>query len=139
MIDFNDLFKGKYAFQRQVTGLFPDVLSFEGQAVFKQISPSRQTYEEFGSYLHNNQVIEFQTSYIYEIISPQHCQVLFPDGRLFYELFQNPQDIQHICGHDHYQGYFEVLSQNEWQLSWGIKGPRKDLKILTSYHRESML
>ncbi len=135
-INFQMLFKGLWCFKRQVTGLFPEGITFQGQGYFLASDrPHQRLYKEEGVYTRRCQEIPFQNQYLYEVGSPQHCRVLFPDGRLFYELSNLSQDIQHICGEDQYRGRFEVLTPEQWQLSWRVAGPRKSYEIQTFYQR----
>lgn len=138
MIDFNfeTLFKGLWSFKRQVTGIFPEELTVEGQGYFTAGGQSNQRrYKEEGVYTRESQDIPFENTYLYELISPQQCRVLFPDGRLFYELSNVYQEIQHLCGEDKYGGQFEVRGLYRWQLSWQVTGPRKSYEIHTVYRR----
>ena len=140
IINFQTLFQGDWRFERQVTGLFSENAFLKGRAVFMDLPKSIQrSYEEQGAYEQQGQEVSFQNSYLYDVPSPQCCRVLFPDGRLFYELSQNVQGLQHLCGEDHYEGNFEAVSQDLWTLSWYVKGPRKDYEIVTSYIREFVL
>ncbi|HBN22020.1 MAG TPA: hypothetical protein DD412_02130 [Holosporales bacterium] len=135
MINFTDLFKGSWRFERNVKGLFPQPLDFEGRAQFVQKDAYR-FYEESGAYALNDQQIDFATSYLYQFVDQTHCRVLFSDQRFFYELTQSPQNIEHLCGQDHYKGHFEQLSKDHWRLNWHISGPRKkNSQITTCYFR----
>ena len=135
-INFENLFKGRWHFKRQVRGVFPDKLSFQGQGYFTASAPpSQRLYKEEGAYTQKNQEIPFQNTYLYEVKTPQECRVLFPDGRLFYEISSQSQEIEHLCGEDKYQGHFEALTPNQWQLFWRVTGPRKSYEIQTFYQR----
>ncbi len=133
--NFSSLFKGSWRFERHVKGLFPQRLAFEGLASFAQQAALR-LYEESGSYKLNNQPMDFSTSFLYEILSETHCRILFSDQRLFYELTKPQETLEHLCGQDHYEGYFERLSADQWILNWRIKGPRKkNIEIMSCYFR----
>lgn len=135
MINFTNLFRGSWRFERNVKGLFPDSLEFEGGAHFIQDGDYNR-YDESGRYTLNDQSIDFATSYLYHLLTPIHCRVLFPDQRLFYELTECSQEIEHFCGKDHYKGQFNYVSQDHWALRWSIEGPRKkNTQIMTSYFR----
>lgn len=134
-MNFTNLFVGSWHFERNVKGLFPHSLDFDGGAHFIQ-DGDYSRYNEFGRYTLNDQSIDFATSYLYHLIAPTHCRVLFPDQRLFYELTRTSQKIDHLCGQDHYKAQFEYLSQDHWELHWHIDGPRKkNTQIMTSYFR----
>ena len=134
-LNFPSLFKGSWTFTRTVKGGLQGPLAFEGRASFT-LKKSHTLYEESGSYTLKNQPIDFSASYLYEFNTPEHCRILFPDQRFFYELTTSQQSIEHICGQDQYKGNFEALSLDHWTLNWQIKGPRKkDIEIMTSYFR----
>lgn len=135
MINFPDLFKGAWRFERNVKGLFQHPLRFEGHARFIQ-KPLHTLYDESGAYALNGQQIDFATSYLYRFLAKDRCRIFFPNRRLFYELTQSSQSIEHLCGRDHYKGRFEILSADRWKLNWYISGPRKkNIEIMTCYFR----
>ena len=135
MINFQTLFKDHWRFKRNVTGLFPHPLDFEGDAQFIQKDEYR-LYEESGAYTLNDQSIDFATSYLYQLMSPIHCRILFPDQRPFYDLTESQQSLDHLCDPDHYRGHFKSLSPDFWELYWHISGPRKkNVEIMTCYFR----
>ncbi|ETX09493.1 hypothetical protein MUS1_08695, partial [Marinomonas ushuaiensis DSM 15871] len=41
----------------------------------------------------------------------------------------------HLCIKDHYNARFEFLSDNEFELSFNVMGPKKDYSIQTQFTR----
>ena len=135
MIELSDLFKGTWRFERTVKNLSPEPLNFEGNAHFIEKNPYT-LYEESGSYILKDQHIDFATSYLYQFVEKNHYRILFPDQRLFYELTQPSQNMEHPCAQDYYKGHFDSLSPDHWKLNWHINGPRKkNVQIMTCYFR----
>ena len=66
-------------------------------------------------------------------------EILFPDGRLFVTLGDEPvQSVYHLCGDDHYAGRFYFEADGGWAEAWRVKGPRKNYASLARYRRSAM-
>jgi len=65
------------------------------------------------------------------------AQVLFTDGRVFFDLPKGATalSISHDCAPDRYDGTLSVQDADHWQLQWRVKGPRKDYAMASYYER----
>lgn len=78
---------------------------------------------------------DFFQTYLYRFPINECLQVLFMDGRLFYELNHQHEQIRHMCGGDLYLGEFNFDNPETWHQIWRVKGPRKDYQIETIFMR----
>jgi hypothetical protein len=76
-------------------------------------------------------------NYGFGLSNPDLAAVQFDDGRPFHQLDLRTgrAEIFHACAPDDYRGRYRVDRWTTWSLVWRIKGPRKDLRIATRYHR----
>jgi Family of unknown function (DUF6314) len=136
-------FKGNWAFTREVHN-FPSVSSsfmLHGKAYFQDLAPYSKLYKEEGEYSLHQHTIPFSQEYLFKFSPsakhPFRCQVLFPDGRLFYEITAPKQTMSHTCNKDLYQGHFEIIDDRQWCCGWNISGPRKqNITLITHYRLE---
>jgi hypothetical protein len=136
----HDYFKGNWCFTRTVHN-FPCAsagFTMEGQAQFRDLDAHTRLYQEEGNYTLHDHPITFSQRYLFTFPSsaeqPFQCRVLFPDGRLFYELTAARQALSHTCNKDLYQGYFAIIDAQQWYCQWHISGPRKHhIMLRTTY------
>ena len=67
------------------------------------------------------------------------ADVHFEDGRFFHtcDLRSGACDVRHLCGADEYLGTFRALSEHLLEVTWRVRGPRKDYDSRTRYTRDS--
>jgi len=46
-----------------------------------------------------------------------------------------PEATPHLCGADMYHGTYSFVRFPDWQVTWTVKGPRKDYRSVTQYTR----
>jgi hypothetical protein len=80
-------------------------------------------------------------TYEYRMTS-EGFDIYFSDGATKGELFLSFAFTQasiltshHLCIKDHYDATFEFLSDDEFELSFSVLGPKKDYSIRTRFHR----
>ncbi|WP_306319185.1 MULTISPECIES: DUF6314 family protein [unclassified Streptomyces] len=63
--------------------------------------------------------------------------VRFADGRFFHDLdLRTGHHVaDHPCSADLYRGEFTVYDADRWRTVWRVKGPAKDLRLVTEYRR----
>jgi hypothetical protein len=73
----------------------------------------------------------------YRLVEPGCAEVCFADGRLFHrlDLRRGRWRAEHVCGEDVYRGSFRVLGPGLWVARWRVRGPRKNLRIVSVYQR----
>lgn len=59
------------------------------------------------------------------------------DGNPFHRLnLSSGQDeVQHLCGKDHYRGRYRVLDPDSFIVNWNVAGARKNYRMATIYAR----
>lgn len=64
-------------------------------------------------------------------------EVRFDDGRPFHrlDLSAGRWSAGHDCRADRYDGAFEVLSDDAFDVIWDVHGPAKDQRIVSRYRR----
>lgn len=64
--------------------------------------------------------------------------VRFDDGRYFHPWLPG-EEVTHPCGPDIYNGVIDLSGLGDpvesWQMTWRVRGPRKDLRIHTRLSR----
>jgi hypothetical protein len=70
-------------------------------------------------------------SLFYTFPETYQANVYFAPSSFFHDLdLRTGQwSVLHSCGSDLYEGKFSVREENQWQVTWKIKGPRKNLII----------
>ncbi|MBW5420533.1 hypothetical protein GKQ77_02975 [Streptomyces sp. BG9H] len=69
--------------------------------------------------------------------TPGTARVEFADGRFFHDLDlrSGHHTTDHPCSADLYRGEFEVDDADHWRTRWRVRGPAKDLLLVTDYVR----
>lgn len=65
--------------------------------------------------------------------------VLFEDGRPFHplDLSGGRCEVVHLCGADRYEGRFDMPEADAFAVRWRVRGPAKDLEIVSGYRRSA--
>lgn len=63
--------------------------------------------------------------------------VAYDDGAPFhsFSLAADHAATPHLCGDDLYTGTYSFVGFPDWQVTWSVKGPRKDYRSITQYTR----
>jgi hypothetical protein len=97
------------------------------------------SYEESGHLRYGGHSGMASQSYRWGILDNGQIDVCFKDGRLFHrlDLSEGMAMVDHQCAADHYRGFYRLLSEDRWVASWHVTGPRKDLTLVSLYHRRT--
>ncbi|SCD91665.1 hypothetical protein GA0115245_13471 [Streptomyces sp. di188] len=65
------------------------------------------------------------------------AEVRFADGRFFHglDLRSGRHVADHPCSADLYRGEFTVRDEDHWRVVWRVRGPAKDLELVTDHTR----
>ncbi|MEV7405878.1 DUF6314 family protein [Streptomyces sp. NPDC091267] len=130
---------GRWRVERAVHDLCQDRYgTFRGTADF--------TREEVGAGLRHVERGEFTWSgetrlasreHLFESVGDGAALVRFADGRPFHplDLREGSCVADHPCAEDVYRGEFSVLAADCWRVVWRVRGPAKDLRLVTLHHR----
>ena len=63
--------------------------------------------------------------------------VAYADGSPFhsFEMTGGPEATPHLCGDDMYRGTYSFVRFPNWQVTWTVKGRRKNYRSVTHYAR----
>ncbi|MFJ9997396.1 DUF6314 family protein [Streptomyces werraensis] len=69
------------------------------------------------------------------------ADVRFADGRFFHglDLRSGRHIADHPCSADLYRGEFTVRDADHWRAVWRVRGPAKDLELVTEYARNTAM
>lgn len=95
------------------------------------------TYHEDGELAFGEHRGPASRSLIYRRRPDGTADVLFADGRAFYQLDPRPGRWQarHPCGRDEYELHGRLLSPAAFEERWLVSGPGKDYEILSTLTR----
>lgn len=130
-------FEGQWHLSRQIddqTGLGVGLM--QGSAVFHR-DPDGLRYEEDGQLSFASQPpMRAQRTYLWQP-DGQGVRVLFADGRAFHhiDLSHLQPQAAHWCDPDQYDVSYDFSDWPDWTSEWSVKGPRKDYRMRTVYHR----
>ena len=137
-------FLGDWRVQRVISG-FGEIA---GQATF-QVNDVRDDYLDFKEAMvlssaqnkGQDQKLNAFRTYQYRM-TDEGFDIFFSDGATKGDLFLSFAFAQasvltshHLCIKDHYDAKFEFLSDNEFELSFSVIGPKKDYSIQTQFTR----
>lgn len=83
---------------------------------------------------HDGPAMQF---YTYSFPETGKADVSFRDGRPFHglDLTGGRCAATHLCDPDRYEGEFQALDADTWRAVWTVTGPRKDLRLDSTYRR----
>jgi hypothetical protein len=114
---------------------------FAGTGRFMPV-PGGLDYEESGSLRTGEAAVDARQAYRYRFDPGDRTgRVLFPDGRLFHPLSLETGLCRaiHPCGPDLYRGLIAIRSAETWCAVWWVTGPRKALRLATTFRRGAVL
>ncbi len=62
--------------------------------------------------------------------------VSFEDGRFFHHVPPEGGETAHWCDPDQYDGTYDFGNWPEFTVTWRVRGPRKDYRMVTCYRPE---
>ncbi|MEQ8901258.1 MAG: DUF6314 family protein [Roseovarius sp.] len=62
--------------------------------------------------------------------------VSFEDGRFFHHVPPEGGETAHWCDPDQYDGTYDFGNWPEFTVTWRVRGPRKDYRMVTRYRPE---
>ena len=141
------LMGGYWKIYRTIQEAPKNMIPGEGKAIFTSDSkdPNVLFYKEDLYLLANSEKIDVSKEYIFRYIG-NNISVFFKEQpeRFFYTLeFENLSEIdkvitakaEHLCIKDTYKAYYKFFDNNKFELSYQVKGPKKDYIMTTMYDR----
>ena len=132
-----DYLRGNWSVKRRIEDLLAKQDNwFTGEAQFVGTGVGLN-YTEAGRLSVGDALIEAKQTYQW------HCQangatVYFDPYREFHSFVIKGQSASahHLCGDDQYDGRYHFPAADAWQLTWTVKGPRKNYISTTNYQRK---
>ncbi|WTL50509.1 DUF6314 family protein [Streptomyces sp. NBC_01497] len=130
---------GRWRVERIVYDLSRDRQgTFSGTADFACEEPGAGLrHVERGEFIWGGVARPASRGHLFEPAGEGAAFVRFADGRPFHplDLREGHCVADHPCAEDVYQGEFSVLAANRWRVVWTVRGPAKDLRLVTLHHR----
>ncbi|MFT4793977.1 MAG: hypothetical protein ACJAVR_000253 [Paracoccaceae bacterium] len=76
--------------------------------------------------------------YLWRLSARAMVEVAYEDGRIFHAFAMAPgggADVRHDCAPDLYEGVYAFDAPDFWRLTWRVRGPRKDYRMVTEHRR----
>jgi hypothetical protein len=139
----HEVFEGAWRLEREIR----DVGHATGSAHFEMVAERTAHYRE-DLILQLNNGARYRASREYQyFFFDDAIQLYYLDGARSGEPFirlaclessgSGPTSLGgiHTCGFDSYRGALTLRADDHFTLRYSIKGPRKDLQIITDFHR----
>nr|WP_206344942.1 DUF6314 family protein [Streptomyces thermoviolaceus] len=131
---------GRWRVARSVRDLDSgDEGAFTGETVFRPLDGPGLLHEESGAFTWQGvtrpatRTLRFLPGRV-----AGTAEVRFADGRFFHDLdlTSGRYVADHPCKADLYRGEFTVRDAGHWRTVWRVRGPAKNLLLVTDYARE---
>ncbi|MCA1223189.1 DUF6314 family protein [Streptomyces sp. 8L] len=130
---------GRWRVERIVYDLSQDRCgTFRGTADFVYGEPGAGLrHTERGEFTWQGVARPASREHLFEPAGEGAAFVRFADGRPFHplDLREGHCVADHPCAEDVYRGEFSVLAADRWRVVWTVRGPAKDLRLVTLHHR----
>lgn len=110
---------------------------FSGTTIFRPSSEGGLLHEESGAFTWRGVTRPAERRLRFLPGPDGTADVRFADGRPFHDLDLSAgrHIADHPCAADLYRGEFTVRGPDHWRTVWRVRGPAKDLEIVTDYAR----
>lgn len=131
---------GRWRVERTVYDLSQDRTgTFSGTACFtrREQPATGLLHAERGEFTWGGVARPASREHLFEPAGDGAAFVRFADGRPFHllDLRGGHCLADHPCAEDVYRGEFSVLTADRWRVVWTVRGPAKDLRLVTVHHR----
>ncbi len=131
-------FEGKWQISRHIQDFAADQhLQAQGLAVFTLGDACVQYQESLSLTLPGGSVSHATRQYRWQEEGAD-IVVFFDDGRPFHAFDPNAalQQCHHACDPDDYAGTYDFSGWPVWQVTWRVRGPRKDYRLISRYEKQ---
>ena len=123
-------FLGQWSLRRLITPTQGPPARFVGEAVWSEVDGARAAYKEIGTLQIEGQApLHSARGYIWD----DSLTVWFEDGRFFHQIPPAGGQAEHWCDPDRYLATYRFDRWPRFEISWRVKGPRKDYLSVSSY------
>jgi len=125
-------FEGAWRFTREVAEADGRKVTVTGRAVWVR-DGAGLAYTETGEMRIEGHVpMQVERRYSWD----SDLAVSFEDGRFFHHVPPEGGKTAHWCDPDHYDGTYDFGTWPEFTVTWRVRGPRKDYRMVTRYRPE---
>ena len=125
-------FEGTWRFTREVAEADGRHATVKGRAVWLR-DGAGLAYTETGEMrIEGHAPMQVERRYSWD----SDLAVSFEDGRFFHHVPPEGGETAHWCDPDQYDGTYDFGNWPEFTVTWRVRGPRKDYRMVTCYRRE---
>lgn len=126
-------FEGVWAFVRRASHADGGAAEVTGQAVWSRAGNGLALAETGEMRLPGAAPIQVERRYHWAA----DLRVFFEDGRFFHAVPAEGGATTHWCDPDRYDGIYDFSRWPDFTVTWCVRGPRKDYRMVTTYTRET--
>lgn len=132
-------FAGVWLLEREVEDRRAgQVARFEGRAELMPQGAGRWLWQESGLLRFGAAApVRAERRYLWQE-QGEAIAVLFDDGRFFhaFDPDQGAPVAAHFCDPDQYDARYDLANWPRWRVTWEVRGPRKDYRMVTDCRRD---
>ncbi len=125
-------FEGAWAFERRITHAGGQEAVVTGRAIWMRDGTGFEYVETGEMRLTGAAPMRVERRYRWE----EGPRVYFADGRFFHHVPPEGGETAHWCDPDQYDGAYDFSRWPEFTVTWAVRGPRKDYRMMTIYTPE---
>jgi hypothetical protein len=125
-------FEGAWVFTREVVEAGGRTAQVTGRAVWASDGIGLRYSETGEMRLPGHAPMRVERSYHWD----GDLGVVFADGRFFHHVPPEGGATAHWCDPDQYDGAYEFTDWPVFSVTWRVRGPRKDYRMVTIYRPE---
>ncbi len=130
-------FLGRWRIAREITDFrILESGTLEGEATFIQ-AEGKLNYSERGTLRFAGGAPVLAERRYRWVFDEDNVHVTHDDDTPFHSFSRvgAPVATPHLCGDDMYRGTYSFVRFPDWQVTWTVKGPRKNYRSVTRYAR----
>jgi hypothetical protein len=125
-------FEGAWAFERRITHAGGQEAVVTGCAIWTRDGTGLEYVETGEMRLTGAAPMRVERRYRWE----EGPRTYFADGRFFHDVPPEGGETRHWCDPDQYDGAYDFSRWPEFTVTWAVRGPRKDYRMMTIYTPE---
>jgi len=125
-------FEGVWVFTRDVFEADGRKATVTGRAVWRRDGAGLAYTETGQMHITGHAPMQVERRYSWD----SDLAVCFEDGRFFHHVPPEGGETAHWCDPDQYDGVYEFGSWPEFTVTWRVRCPRKDYRMVTRYRPE---
>ena len=128
-----EYFEGAWAFERRITHADGQEALVSGRAVWTRDGDGLVCEETGEMRIAGAAPMQVARRYRWA----EGLRVHFEDGRFFHAVPPEGGEASHWCDPDQYDGSYDFSRWPAFSVTWAVRGPRKDYRMVTTYTKEN--